>query len=219
MRADPRGFTLIEVLLAMAITAMLAVMAYAGLSTAINAASRHGEQVRRLGDVQTAMTWLVRDLRESVDRPIVDASGEQQPSITGSPVDDTRLQLTRIGWDNPRGQRRGSVERVRYRLDSNGDLWRENWLVLDRFDDDTDLQSVKLLSGIENCKIQFLNGHSANARTAALGGEWVEQWPVNKGDAFMPLAVQFELDIKGFGVVRRVIGLANEQDDSQPGTP
>src|SRR5262249_32041390 len=77
------GFTLIEVLLAMAITALVAVMAYAGLSAAINAASRHSEMVQRLGDVQTAIGWVVRDLRESVNRSIKDARGDDRPAIGG----------------------------------------------------------------------------------------------------------------------------------------
>ena len=210
MRA--RGFTLIEVLLAMAITMLVAVMAYAGLSAAMSAAERHGEQVRRLGEIQTALSWLVRDLRQSVDRPVVVANGEVEPAITGAPAEETVLQLTRTGWDNPRGQRRGSVQRVRYRLDANGDLWRDNWLVLDRFDDEDQVQSVRLLSGVDQCKFEFLDGQSANAKQAPLGGEWVEQWPMTRGDALMPLAVRFEIDLKDMGAVRRVIGLANEQE-------
>jgi general secretion pathway protein J len=211
MNKRARGFTLIEVLLAIAITLLVAVMAYAGLSAAMNAAERHGAQVRRLGEVQTAMFWLVRDLRESIDRPVLDGSGEVLPAMRSSGVDETVLELTRIGWDNPRGQRRGSVQRVRYRLDANGDLWREHWLVLDRFDDEEELQSVRLLRGVEECRLQFLDGQSGNAKQAPLGGEWVEQWPATEGDQLLPLAVQFELDLEGLGTVRRVVGLANEQ--------
>lgn len=207
-----RGFTLIEVLLAMAITALVAVMAYAGLSAAINAASRHGEMVQRLGEVQTAMSWIVRDLRQSVERPIVDARGDTRaPFIGGNDDNEELLELTHSGWDNPRGQRRSALQRVHYRLDADHNLWRDNWLVLDRIDDEDHLQQIKLLSGVQSFKAQFLNGKSPNAKQEALGGEWIEQWPLTKGDQSMPLAVQFDIDIEGIGVIHRVVGLANEQ--------
>lgn len=209
--AAPQGFTLLEVLLAMAITALVAVMAYAGLSAAISAAERHGGQVQRLGEVQTALSWLVRDLRQSVDRSVLDGRGDDSPALVGSAENEVRLELTRIGWDNPRGQRRGSVQRVRYRLDANGDLWREHWLVLDRLDDEDGLQSVKLLSGVERLTLQYLDGKSARAEEEALGGEWVEAWPATPGDRLLPLAVQIDVELRGLGAVRRVVGMANAQ--------
>lgn len=217
------GFTLLEVLLAMAITAMVAVMAYAGLSTAINAASRHGEMVQRLVEVQTAIGWIVRDLRQSVDRPITDARGDLRPALIGSSGDDEELlELTHSGWDNFRGQRRSALQRVHYRLDADHNLWRDQWLVLDRIDDENNLQPIKLLKGVQSFKVQFLGAdsqaqgqsQSAGSQSASknpLGGEWVEQWPVSKGGVTMPLAVQFDIDIEGIGVIHRVVGLANDR--------
>jgi general secretion pathway protein J len=208
----PAGFTLLEVLLAMAITAMVAVMAYGGLHAAMNAAERHGEQVGRLGEVQTALGWLVRDLRLSVDRPVRDAEGEEQPALRGDAVEEYWLELTRTGWGNQRGQRHGSLQRVRYRLDPDGQLWREHWLVLDRIDDDEqDLQRVRLLSGVNRVALRFLDGKAGDAASRELGGEWVERWPATRGAKLLPLAVEVELDIDGFGTVKRVVGLANEQ--------
>jgi len=169
--ARARGFTLLEVLLAMAITAMVAVMGYAGLTAAMNAAERHGRQVQRLGEIQAALGYLVRDLRQSVDRPIVDARGDQEPAIIGNAEEEQFLSLTRVGWDNPRGQRRGSVQRVRYRLDANGDLWREHWLVLDRVDDEDHLQSVKLLSGVDHIRLQFIQADPPEKKDSGDGGQ------------------------------------------------
>ena len=206
------GFTLIEVLLAMAITGLIAVMAYAGLTTAMNAASRHEETVRRVGDIQTAVSWITRDLRQSVDRSILDANGDEQPALLGTLDDESVLELTHTGWDNPRGQRRSALQRVRYRLDSEGNVWREHWLVIDRVDDDDHRQEVKLLSGVKSLKWQFLNGRSPNAENETLGGEWIEQWPPEKANTHLPLAVQFDLETDDFGIVHRIIGLANEQN-------
>jgi general secretion pathway protein J len=214
------GFTLLEVLLAMAITALVAVMAYSGLSTAITAAQRHGEQARRLGDLQTAISWITRDLRESVDR-VIATGDETEPAMWGgeSPVlnrkfngedRDNLLVLTRVGWDNPRGLRRGAIQRVRYRLDADNNLWRDHWLVLDRLDDDDHKQSVKLIAGIKSVTVQFLDGVSGNSLTSELGGEWVPRWPMTKNDVALPLAVQIDLDVDGIGTITRIVGLANE---------
>ena len=210
--ARPAGFTLLEVLLAMAITAMVAMMAYAGLNAAMNAAERHGSQVERLGEIQIALSWLVRDLRHSVDRPVLDAGGELQPALRGDEVEEYCLELTRTGWANQRGQRHSSLQRVRYQLDADGALWREHWLVLDRIDNDEQgLQRVKLLTGIKRVALRFLDGKAGNAQSEDLGGEWVERWPATRGDRLLPLAVEFELELDGFGEVKRVVGLTNEQ--------
>jgi general secretion pathway protein J len=202
-----RGFTLIEVLLAMAITVMVSVMAYSGLSAASSAAARHGEMVQQLGEIQTGVSWVVRDLRQSIDRPIHDARDEVQPAMIGTALPDQLLELTHTGWDNPRGQRRAAVQRVRYRLDPDGNLWRDHWLVLDRLDDEEGLQEIKLLTRVTRFKVQFLAGR--NDISLPLGGEWVDQWPETKGATAMPLAVQFDLEIEGLGVIHRVVGLAN----------
>lgn len=215
-----RGFTLLEVLLAMAITALVALMAYAGLSTAMTAASRHGEQARKLVDLQTTVSWITRDLRESVDRDIA-TGDEREPAMWGgeNPVlerpfggDDREniLVLTRVGWDNPRGLRRGAIQRVRYRLDADNNLWRDYWPVLDRLDDEL-RQSVKMMGGVKAVTVQFLDGKSGNNATAQLGGEWMPRWPMNKGDSLLPIAVQIELDVDGIGTITRIVGLANEQ--------
>lgn len=220
-RVEQNGFTLIEVLLAMAITLLIGVMAYAGFSAATTAAERHGEQARRLVDLQTAIGWLTRDLRESVGRD-VGVGDDKEPAMWGGEnpaLDmsvrgedrDNLLVLTRIGWNNPRGLPRGSIQRVRYRLDAENNLWRDHWLVLDRLDDDT-RQSVKLLSSVSQVHLQFLDGKSGNHLNAELGGEWVPRWPMNKSDSqLLPLAVQIELEVDGIGTVTRIVGLANEQ--------
>lgn len=205
--ARARGFTLVEVLLVVLITGFVMVMAYAGLTAAINAAERHGEMVRRLGEIQSCVGWLARDLRQSVDRPILDARGEQQPAVIGTELQDQLLELTHTGWDNPRGQRRAALQRVRYRLDPDGNLWRDHWLVLDRLDDEDRLQEVRLLGGVTRFRAQFLAPRSNGSDP--LGGEWIDRWPEHEGELLLPLAVRFELEIDGIGIIERVIGLAN----------
>lgn len=207
-----RGFTLLEVLLATALTALVAVMAYAGLSAAVDAAQRHREQVARLGELQSAVGWLVRDLQQLIDRPVRDSRGDELPALLGGEQSDPLLEFSHAGWNNPREQPRGSVQRVRYRLDGDGMLWREHWLVLDRLDDDDQLQSVRLLGGVQRVTLEFLDGKSGNAAGEALGGEWMEIWPVTRGDSLLPLALRIGLELDGIGRVERIVVPASEQN-------
>ena len=72
MNREQRGFTLIEVLIAMAITAVIALLAYTSLNTVIAGV----ESVRREADytyqLNRAFQLLSRDLRQVVERPIRD---------------------------------------------------------------------------------------------------------------------------------------------------
>ena len=62
------GFTLIEVLIAMAITAFVAILSYQTLSTALVGIERSREQADRLYEINRSMTILSRDL-QAIDEP------------------------------------------------------------------------------------------------------------------------------------------------------
>lgn len=205
-QSSQRGFTLIEVMLAIAITAFIAVIAYSGLSAAINASERQQLQVKRLGDIQLALTVLERDIRQTVLRAVVDEYGDRQSALLGGSQQEYLLQLTRAGWDNVADQRRSELQRVRYQLEDN-ELWRENWLVLDRLDSEEGLQRVLLIDGVTDFQLSFLDGESSSASQSPLGGEWVDDWSPESGTDRLPLAVEIRLDIENFGAVRRVIEL------------
>ena len=130
MRMDRgAGFTLIEVMLAMAITAFIAVIAYSGLSAAISASERQQLQVETLGNIQLTLTVMERDIRNAVKRPVKDEYGDKEPALAGGTQQEYLLQVTRAGWDNPANRRRSELQRVRYLLEDD-ELWRESWLVV-----------------------------------------------------------------------------------------
>ncbi len=203
------GFTLIEVLLAMAITAFVAVVAYTGLSTAITAAEVNEAQATRLAEVQIAVSLLERDLRHASPRPIIDEYGSMQDALQGGVFTPYPLQLTRIGWDNPRNLRRGEIQRVRYFLEDR-ELWRQSWAVLDRVGESETEQLVLLLDGVEDFRVRFLRPGDASGFSGEgeVSGDWVAEW--NSGAASeMPQAVEFVLEIESFGEARRVIEIVS----------
>lgn len=199
-----RGFTLLEVMVAMAGTALVALLAYGGLTAAGNAVERHRGQVTRLAEVSTALGWLVRDLQQALPRSIVDAEGEVQPALSGGMAQPFLLELTSAGWSNHRGARRGMLQRARYRLESDGVLWRDYWPVLDRGSDGAGMQSVLLLRDVDDIELAFLgpSGEVSSPR----GDGWSSRWPA-AGMEELPWAVRIRADLQGIGRVERIVGL------------
>ncbi|MCQ8131101.1 PulJ/GspJ family protein, partial [Methylomonas rivi] len=63
------GFTLLELLVAMAIFAIMAVMAYGGLKTVIDTRRATQAKAAQLRQLQQALYLLNEDLQQAVSRP------------------------------------------------------------------------------------------------------------------------------------------------------
>ena len=198
------GFTLIEVILSMAITAFIAVIAYSALSVAISTSERHEQKAQQLADIQLALSVLERDIRNSVARGIKDEFGDEQAAMMGGALADYVLQLTRRGWDNPTDIKRGDIQRVRYEFNDNT-LWRQHWLVLDRLNEGDDRLRVMVIDKVTAFDVLFLKPDNNTANPSSLGGVWQEDWDEND----MPLAIEVRLDIEHFGLVKRVFEIAS----------
>lgn len=149
-----RGFTLLEVLIAMAITAFIAVAAYTSLSTVMTGVERARDQGGRLHEIARAFGVLGRDLRLVVDRPVRDEFGQVAPAVTGGPLARELLSLTRSGWHNTTGAPRSTLQRIAYRLDGEA-LYRLSYPVLDRTPVG-EPREVLLLEGVEDIRFTFL---------------------------------------------------------------
>lgn len=201
-----RGFTLIEVLLAMVITAFIALMAYQGLSAAVTAAEGLEAQTERLVDMQLPLAVLERDIRHAVARPITNEYGSQDPAMSGGELEEYFIELTRRGRVNPGSAPRGDLQRVRYQLEGE-QLWRESWGVLDRYTLDEAYQRTLLLDNVVRIRLAFLDSNSPGAPTSRLGGEWVENWQY---PAQLPLAIDMSIELKDVGEIRRVFSIPGD---------
>ena len=122
-RRATTGFTLVEVLIALGITAFVSVIAYTSLSAVLSGAERLRENTDRSYEINRAFMILSRDLRQFVDRPVRDEFGEREPGLTGGLLARFPLSFTRTGWHNPNGYPRSNLQRVNYRLEDDA-LWR-----------------------------------------------------------------------------------------------
>ena len=125
------GFTLVEVLIAMAVTALISVVAYTGLSSALSGAESLRSASGRAHDINQTWALLSRDLRQVVNRPVVDEFGQTVSALMGGEMALEPLALTRAGWHNSSAAPRSALQRVRWWLEDER-LWRGYFPVLDR---------------------------------------------------------------------------------------
>lgn len=207
------GLTLIEVLIALAITAFVSTIAYTSLSSVISGVESTRASATETYELDRALMIISRDIRQFIMRPIRDEFGQQEPAMTGGPLARFMLSFTRSGWHNPRGYPRSDLQRINY-LVEDGALWRESYVVLDRVGDSSP-QRVMLLGGVEDMSIGFL-GSYAQVETGNDGKKldsrsWAENWIVDSSTPDVelppPVALEIRLQLDSWGEIRRLYEL------------
>lgn len=196
-----RGFTLLELLVALSIFSVLSVMAYGGLQTVITTKEATQKSADRIAEIQLLMMRISSDLRQAVPRKIRDEYGDFLAAMQSSKNGDETMAWTRAGYRNPAHLKRSNVQRVAYKLDRQK-LIRMTWPVLDRAQD-TEVIETEVLSNIESIEWRFLNDQS----------EWLSNWPEEDAKAGLyplPKAVEFTFELQDWGKVRRLILLASD---------
>lgn len=193
------GFTLIELLVAISIVAIIGVIALTGLNQAIQQQQIARERSEQWRELQLAMRMIVQDLAQIHPRPMRDeVAATYQPAVLASPGAQFALEVSRGGWTNPGGFRRGTVGRVAYDFEDET-LVRYYWPVLDRLLS-TPVLRTELLHGVENVEIRFLD----------TAGRWHLEWPpldMQGPPRFVqsPRAIEFAVELEGLGRIWRVV--------------
>ena len=184
------GFTLLELLVALAIFSLVAVISYDGLKMVLSTQAAAEIQADALAELQKVYLLVQRDIEQVVPRPVRDEYGDEQPALTG----EDALQLTRGGWSNPAGRLRSSLQRVGYAFEDR-QLVRYSWAVLDRAQDSEPQRQV-LMGDVEEMTIRYLTANN----------EWEQRWPnplaVADGNVpatGLPKAVEITLNHERFG--------------------
>lgn len=149
-----RGFTLLELLVAVGIFAIMAALAYAGLDAILNSRQTVETHLSRLESLQQAYVVMQRDITQAAPRTATGERGDVLPALRGSP-DGTRLAVTRTGYPNPAGARRSHLLRVRYELTGTR-LLRLQWPQIDRATGDQAQQTV-LLEHVEALHLGYVD--------------------------------------------------------------
>src|SRR5262245_41204067 len=102
------GFTLIEVIIAIFIAAVMFAIGYRSLNQALRDRERLNTSQARVTEIQRGMRLVAQDFAQIVARAARDTqgNGELQTAIGSDSRDNTLLTFTRAGWSNPAGVQR-----------------------------------------------------------------------------------------------------------------
>lgn len=189
-----RGFTLIEVLVAIAVFASLSVAAYTVLNQVQRSNAQSMSTVSDLQAFQKAWSMIDSDFRQMALRQWRH-EGESPseyllawgPGILESELNG--VMFTRLGYSNPMSQLpRGEVTKVGYRVKDQA-LQRVWWRYPDTSVSEPAIERT-LLKNVESFELQFYNG-----------SEWLNEWAVKYE---LPYAVKMTLELEKWGTIERL---------------
>lgn len=171
------GFTLVEMLVAMTIFALLAAAGVGILRSSVDTQAAVDRRLAEVGVVGRLQALLASDLGQAVLRPTRGPGGER-PAFIGN---GQGMQLIRAGWLNLDGDSRSSLQRVEWRREPDG-LARIGHRRLDGADDG---DPAILARSIEQVAFRY--------RGAA--GDWAPVWQATEAEP-LPAAVELSLKLE-----------------------
>lgn len=195
-----RGFTLIELMTAALILALLAAMSYRALGVVLDAraATRlEAEKWRRVGNF---MERFERDLQHAAPRSVRAGDGQAAAWLGRSAAQTGAvLEISRLGGEGiDGGTGAAGGRRIAYRRSEAGEIELLLWPALDAA---PGIQPARhaVLSGVSRFELQYLN--------AAVG--WVDTWPGSSIEASLPRAVRLAITLAPGEEIVRVFALGS----------
>jgi general secretion pathway protein J len=189
-----QGFTLIEVLVAIAVFASLSVAAYTVLNQVQRSNAQSMSTVDELQQFQKAWAIIDSDFRQMALRQWRH-EGESPSAYLiawGQGVlesDQNGAMFSRLGYSNPLSQLpRGEVTKVGYRV-KDEKLQRVWWRYPDTSVGEPSIERT-LLSGVKTFELEFYTGDG-----------WVKEWTVKYE---LPYAIKMTLELEKWGTIERL---------------
>lgn len=183
------GFTLIEILVALTVFSIMALVAYQGLERMTGIKLHLDQEMRFWRDLTRVFDRIETDFTQLSSRSWRNAAGKVQPPLLSSKKDDGSVQTEFIRLDGNR-----TPMHLAYRC-QNKIL---SLLVWPGLDISTSQQSQEhiLLTDVETCEISFLNQQNA----------WVADWR-DEAAKVRPRGIRIKLEFANRGKFERVIAL------------
>ena len=190
------GFTLAELLVAMAVLAVLATVSFRGLGSILETDQHVQSETRRWNEVAIVVANIGRDLSLAVARPVRDDAGRSRSGLIIDRVQNDsqeQLVITRLGDDGVSS--RSDTRRVGYRLRDRS----LDYLVWPA----TDLAPGAVPS------VSPLLEDVAGLQLRALGrdGAWTPVWPAGDPANALPRAVEVQIVLGTGARIARIFSL------------
>lgn len=186
-----RGFTLVEVMVALAIFALVSAAGVAILGWAADQQSGVRVRMDRLAELQRAHSLLKADLSQTALRRtrLPDGRPGRDAFVAAPPGQrqGTLFAFVRRGWENPDGEPRASLQFVEYRL----------------VDDRLERHVRAAVDGTSTMPPQVVMTGVASIQTGYFAyRQWSDGW--TGGAEVLPEAVRLDMELRDYGAVRQV---------------
>lgn len=152
-RAKPLGYTLIEVMIALIVFAVIAVISSSVLYHVFTLRDRVAKQATQLSELQLVMTLFEHDMVQLVPRSVRSNDMHLFSSYIGT---NQYIEFTRGGLINPQSfAKRSGLKRIAY-LCRSGTLIRRAWDVLDTTDRHR-FEDKILLTNLTECSFSYIS--------------------------------------------------------------
>jgi general secretion pathway protein J len=197
---NSEGFTLVELLVALAIFVILSALCYRSLEALLQTRERISLETRKWREVMLFFNRLDSDMHQVVNRPIrVDQA--IQPCFLGKPnlesSDDAQLSFSRLGDAYQSGVLM-DTQRISYRFIA-GRVEMLVWPALD-IESSTKPAVYTVLNGVKAMSLRFKPTPSEG---------WVDAWPVSRtgNTPVIPKALEVSLTLASGEILQRVYNL------------
>lgn len=197
-----RGFTLIEILIAMAIFTMIGLGATALLSTVIDSDELSGQKFSRLQQLQRFMLTLERDVQQAMPRAVrIDGETNNIVMRGGEQADDSDaggLAFVRGGWHNPKlALPRSTLQAVAYRLKDNK-IERLNTIYVDNvLGNEPKIRT--LLDEVTDFSVEFYIEGDIDSNSS---------WQDSYLGEVLPRGVKISVTLADIGVIERIFAVS-----------
>jgi len=193
-----QGFTLLEVLIALSLFAVLSAMAFGGLNQLLGQHQQLQKKQQRFVDLQSAIQVLERDFSQMEPRSIRDAFGDTQAALKGNITPEFTYELTTKTWFNPHHGEGVLLQRIAYQLQGEK-LWRSYHPQLDAGISNSPVRYT-LMDQVTGFKVRFLPRQQ----------QWIDYWPPIDQQGTpnlkqLPRAIEIQLTTADLGTVKRLI--------------
>ncbi len=153
MKSQNQGFTLLEILVALSLFVIMAMLATTGLYNIFRNKEILNTHDKKLAALQQSLAIMDSDFQQIIDRPIITADNTPQIALLGN---DKEVNFTRNGHINPFSQQqRSTLQRVQYQYNKPY-LTRHFWPVLDRVSE-SPRENTVLFNDVTDFQIQYID--------------------------------------------------------------